>query len=88
MARIGRLFRRSSEDVPYAGVLTQWSVCRDVGGTYYRGVIRHDFLGRFKDGERMSTGYVNGDPVQGAIRAGDGYYELAPSYAAEGAAAE
>jgi SAM-dependent methyltransferase len=79
MVRLTGLFARRANRVSYAGVLIQWTVCRDIGGTYFRGVIEHDLLGRFDDGDRMSTGYVEDGPDErGMIRASDALYYLAP----------
>jgi hypothetical protein len=77
LGRLKRLLRRPAGDPPYAGVLVDWTACRDCGGVYYRGRIEHDHLGRFPAGARMSTGYVTAPSERpGVIVAGDACYEL------------
>jgi hypothetical protein len=77
LGRLGQLFTRRISGGRYAGLLTDWSVCEDVGGCYFRGAMEDDLLGRFRRGERMSTGYVlEGPDEQGCVRATDGLYRL------------
>lgn len=71
------LFSRRREEAPFAGVLSGWTACSDVGGLYYRGLLEHDELGRFEDGVMMTTGYVVGEPdAGGVLTATDACYRL------------